>query len=327
MLINRRHLLLGAASAATLAAGTGGYAFAIEPYRLELAHYALSPPQWQGGPDLRIVALADMHICEPWMPLDRVRQIVAAANALRPDLVVLLGDFVTHHRFVRGQVPYEAWTAALAELEAPLGRYAILGNHDWWEDIRWQYARQGPTRVGEALKAARIPVLENDSVRMVANGKPFWLSGLGDQWAFWLYQKPNGEFVWGRRREDHQSFGFQGVDDLPKTAAQLTDDAPAILLIHEPDIFPEVPARYAVTLAGHTHGGQVQLLGWAPKIPSKFGTRYRHGHIVEADANGIERSLIVSAGLGCSGVPLRFGSPPELVVLDLSPPRVARISA
>ncbi|MEO1695594.1 MAG: metallophosphoesterase, partial [Pseudomonadota bacterium] len=112
-----------------------------------------------------------------------------------------------------------------------------------------------------------------------------------------------------------------GRDDLPKTLASLKDDAPAILLAHEPDIFPDVPARYGLTLSGHTHGGQVQFFGWAPKVPSIYGARYLHGRVTEADPRGVDRDLIISGGIGCSGAPIRFGRPPELVVVDLAPPR------
>jgi predicted MPP superfamily phosphohydrolase len=93
----------------------------------------------------------------------------------------------------------------------------------------------------------------------------------------------------------------------------VVDDAPVILLVHEPDVFPQVPDRVALTVAGHTHGGQVRLLGYAPFVPSRYGDRYVYGHIVEEG-----RHLIVSGGLGCSGMPVRFGSPPEIVMIEIS---------
>jgi predicted MPP superfamily phosphohydrolase len=73
-----------------------------------------------------------------------------------------------------------------------------------------------------------------------------------------------------------------------------------------------VPDRVSLTLSGHTHGGQIRVLGYAPVVPSRFNNRYAYGHIVEND-----RNLIVSGGLGCSLLPIRFGSPPEIVVVDL----------
>jgi predicted MPP superfamily phosphohydrolase len=83
-------------------------------------------------------------------------------------------------------------------------------------------------------------------------------------------------------------------------------------MAHEPDIFPKVPDRVALTVAGHTHGGQVRVLGYAPFVPSRFGDRYVYGHVVEKG-----RNLIVSGGLGCSIAPVRLGSPPEIVVIEL----------
>jgi predicted MPP superfamily phosphohydrolase len=83
-------------------------------------------------------------------------------------------------------------------------------------------------------------------------------------------------------------------------------------MAHEPDIFATVPRRVSLTVSGHTHGGQVRLAGFAPIVPSKYGRRFTYGHIVED-----ERHLIVSGGLGMSGLPIRFGVPPEIVIVDL----------
>jgi predicted MPP superfamily phosphohydrolase len=183
----------------------------------------------------------------------------------------------------------------LAQLRAPLGVYSILGNHDWWDDADAQRERTGPAAAARVLRDAAIPVLENDVVRLEKDGHGVWLAGLGDQIAF----------VLGPRR-------FQGLDDLPGTLAKIGDDAPVILLAHEPDIFPTVPERVALTLSGHTHGGQVRLFGYSPMVPSDYGNRYAYGHVVEDG-----RHLIVSGGLGTSILPVRFGVPPEIVLLEL----------
>ena len=91
----------------------------------------------------------------------------------------------------------------------------------------------------------------------------------------------------------------------------MTDDAPVILLAHEPDIAASVPERVALTLSGHTHGGQLRLFGWSPVVPSRYGNRFAYGHVRE------RCDLIVSGGLGCSIMPLRLGMPPEVVVVTL----------
>jgi uncharacterized protein len=139
-------------------------------------------------------------------------------------------------------------------------------------------------------------VLENNAVLLGASNQKFWLAGIGDQLAH-----PLGH---GR---------FRGVDDLPGTLAQIRSDDPVVLLVHEPDIFPRVPSRVALTLAGHTHGGQIRLpLVWPLFVPSKFGARYAYGHVVEGG-----RHVIVSGGLGTSIIPARLGVPPEIVQVRL----------
>jgi predicted MPP superfamily phosphohydrolase len=106
---------------------------------------------------------------------------------------------------------------------------------------------------------------------------------------------------------------FRGVDDLAGTLAQVRADDPVLLLAHEPDIFPRVPPRVALTLSGHTHGGQIRLpLIWPALVPSRYGARFAYGHVVEND-----RHPIASGGLGTSVVPARLGVPPEIVHIVL----------
>ena len=278
---------------------TAAYTLGIESgSRLRVARYAPTTPNWPPGFRLRLGVVADLHAGEPHMGPDRVRRVVATANALRPDATLLLGDLNASHHFLSRRLRPAETVALLAGLRAPLGTYAILGNHDWWEDEAAQRAGRGPTEARRALEACGIPVLENTGRRLVKGGQPFWLLGLGDQWAW------RG----GSIKRQHRG----GVDDLPATLAVATVDAPAILMAHEPDIFPAVPARIALTLAGHTHGGQVRLFGWSPFTVSKFGNRYACGHVVEEG-----RHLIVSGGLGCSIAPIRFGVPPKIVLVEL----------
>jgi uncharacterized protein len=283
----RRALIGGAALVGLSAAATVAYASKIEPFGLVVTRYALTPSAWPLGRKLSITVIADLHAGGPDMLLPHIRRVIDTANSLHSDLVLLLGDFTAWYRFKWEPVPDEAWTAELARLAAPLGVWAILGNHDWWHHLAG--ARQ-------SLAQARIPLLENDAVLLGKPGQRFWLAGLGDQIAYRL-----GHGV------------FRGVDDLPGTLAKIRTDDPVVLMVHEPDIFPRVPARVALTLAGHTHGGQIRVpLIWPSFVPSKFGARFAYGHVVEND-----RHLIVSGGLGTSIIPARFGVPPEIVHIVL----------
>jgi len=290
-LLTRRGLIragIGFASTAGLMLpGTSAYAAAEAANRLVVTDYRISPPGWPKGRRLTITAIADIHAGGPNMGIGRVRQVIDASNALGSDLVVVLGDYIATHRFVTEQVPASAWAAELGRLRARLGVYAILGNHDWWHDVEG---------VRNAFRTIGMPLLQNDVVRIASHDQNFWLAGLDDQLAHRL----------GPRR-------FRGADDLPGTLARIESDDPVILLAHEPDIFTEVPQRVALTIAGHTHGGQIRLPFIEPVwTPSAYGGRFAYGHIVESD-----RHMIVSGGLGCSTVPLRLGVPPEIVRITL----------
>jgi predicted MPP superfamily phosphohydrolase len=298
-MISRRRFLQWLAALGTFGFTTSAYGFAVEPlWRLNITRYRLTPRQWPQGLELTIAVVADLHACRPWMSLERIASIVERTNGLGADLIVLLGDYVAGHRFASGYVAAADWAAELSKLKAPLGVHAILGNHEWWEDRSVQQSGQGPPRSRRTLEAVGIPVYDNDVVRLAKAGRAFWLAGLGDQLAF----VPSWRRRPGRRI---------GVDDLSGTLAKVTDDAPIILLAHEPDIAVQVPDRVAVTLSGHTHGGQVRLLGWSPVVPSRYGNRFAYGHV------RTPCDLIVSGGLGCSIVPFRLGMPPELVLVTL----------
>lgn len=297
-MLTRRAFLRIFATLLAAGAATSAYGVVIEPfYRLRVKTYALTPPGWPADLPLKIAVIADPHACTPWMTAQRIGSIVDMTNDLGADIVLLLGDFIATHKF-QVAVPAGEWAAQLARLKAPLGVHAVQGNHDWWGDPEAMKRQAGPTFVETALKKVGIKVYENDALRLEKDGKPFWLAGLGDQIAFvpvrhWRHPK-------------------RGVDDLPGTLAKVTDDAPVILMAHEPDIFVKVPPRVSLTISGHTHGGQIAPLGFTPVVPSRYGSRFVYGHIVEDN-----RNLIVSGGLGCSIIPVRMGSPPEIVVIEL----------
>jgi predicted MPP superfamily phosphohydrolase len=292
-MLTRRRFLLGAGAAAGGMAGLGGYAFAVEPMlRLTVAEHEMTPRGWPPGFHLKIAFLSDIHAIEPWMSAERIAGIAALTNTFTPDIVLLGGDYeagLRRFRRLGRLVPMAECADALAVLRAPLGIHGVLGNHDVWtnngDDVR------------AAFRSRAISLYENKAVRLEKDGRPFWLLGLGDQMGLWS-----------------GTTGFQPQDDLPGTLAQVTDDAPAILLAHEPDIFESVPERISLTLSGHTHGGQVSLPFLGPPFLSfrSHRNKYVQGRYSESG-----RELIVTAGLGMSIAPMRFGVPPEIMILHL----------
>ncbi|HYC61096.1 MAG TPA: metallophosphoesterase [Thermoanaerobaculia bacterium] len=249
------------------------WAFWWEPARLVVRETTETLSCWN-GPPIRIAVVSDLHIGSPYTGVEKLDRVVATINAGRPDMVVLLGDFVIQG--VKGGrfVPPERIAEGLRNLRAPLGVYAVLGNHDWWLDA---------SRVRRALESADIRVIEDDAVR-VSN---FWLAGISDF--------------------------MEGAHDAQRAVAAIHDSQPAIAITHNPDVFPAVPARVCLTLAGHTHGGQVAIPGIGrPIVPSQYGERYAIGSIHEHG-----KRLFVTAGVGTSIIPVRFRVPPEIVFLTV----------
>jgi len=282
-----------------LLAAMAAYPFTEVMARPRITTYRLTPPGWTPGLKLRAAVIADIHACEPWMSAERIKGICDRANALEADVVLLLGDYVSGMNLVTDYVHSSDWSKAMAGLSAPLGVHAVMGNHDYWEDLTFQRDQAVEPFAKAALESVGIDVHVNQAVRLEKDGQGFWLAGLDDQVAL----RPGKRF---------KRSGWMGLDNLPATLAQVTDDAPVILLAHEPDVFPDVPERVSLTISGHTHGGQVNIFGWKPIVPSRYGARYAGGLIEEAG-----RSIVVSRGLGCSGIPVRFMSRPEIVLLEL----------
>jgi predicted MPP superfamily phosphohydrolase len=304
--LTRRLFLQGGGAVLLSPFAFGSYAFAIEPgFRLDVTSYRITPPNWPKGLTLKAAVIADIHACEPLMPASRVRAIADLANKLEPDIIFILGDFNAGHRMVSAPVFPHQWGEALSGLKAPLGVYAILGNHDWWHGALPGMRSDDAHAIRRALAHADIKLLENQSVRLEKDGAGFWVAGLADQM--------------GRRVGRYE---FEGLDDLPGTLRQVSDDAPIILLAHEPMIFEHVPDRVALTLCGHTHGGQVNLpFITEAYLGRRWGADYIYGHIVE---NGCH--MIISAGLGTSILPVRFLRPPELVQVTIGDSEAATVA-
>ena len=257
------------------------WGFALEPASLRNEDYEIALPDWPASCDgLRIAVLADLHVGSPFNGLDKLDRIVALTQHANPDLILLAGDYVRGVRAGRFVPPNEI-AAALRHLSAPLGIWAVLGNHDWWFDA---------PSVRAALDAVGIPMLEDGATRIRRGECAFWLAGISDLW--------------------------ESRHDVDGALAQVIDSAPVLAFTHNPDIFPDVPARVSLTIAGHTHGGPVYIpFVGRPVVPSRYGERYAIGHVVEGG-----RHLFVSPGLGTSIIPIRFLVPPEVSVLTIHSP-------
>ncbi|MEA2287263.1 MAG: uncharacterized protein QOJ21_3306 [Solirubrobacteraceae bacterium] len=272
-----RRLAIAVAAAALLLAALLWRALWREPRRNRVRERALRLPSWPHELDgLRVALVSDLHTGAPHVGEDRLSRVVEAVNAQGPDLIVLLGDFIDPN--VRGgsAVEPEAVARRLAGLRARLGVFAVLGNHDW---------QNAGAEMAGALREAGIPVLEND----VVDAGPLHVAGLADL----------------RTREP----------DVAGTLARVPEGAPVIVLSHDPDLFPQISGRVALTLSGHTHGGQIAIPRMRRRaIPSRFGERFARGHIVEGG-----RHLYVTSGVGTSGWPVRLLAPAEIVILRLRP--------
>lgn len=274
-----KRLRIALAAIVLFLAGCVFWGFLIEPGRLVIREEAIQIDNWPQPLDgLRIAVLSDLHVDNRFITEKKLRTIVERTNQRQPDLIVILGDYISGDgRRATHRVEPEVFAPVLKDLHAPLGVYSVLGNHDWWYN---------GAKVRKALEQNGIRVLENESAKVDARGTSFWLVGLADLWT-----RP------------------QRIAD---TVAGVPEGQPLIALTHNPDILPNLPQRVPLLLAGHTHGGQVRFPIIGPVVESsEYG--WVHGHVF-AD----NHHLFVTTGIGTSIIPVRFGLPPEIVILTLN---------
>ncbi len=281
--IPRRRKFYFKALFAVLLAGCLGLAVwsvLIEPNRIVVNETTVHLPNLPSAfNQTRIVVLSDLHVGSPHIDIKKLQSIVVQANELKPDLILLPGDFVVGRELSASFVEPELIADALKNLRAGHGVYAVLGNHDWWYDGQ---------RVQRALEAAGVHVLENESREIQLDGQTIWLAGLGDLWT--------------------------GKPDIAATLGRIPTGATIIAFTHNPDLFTQMPERVGLTIAGHTHGGQVNLpLVGRLVVPSDYGQRFAAGIVRENN-----HLLFVSTGIGTSVLPLRFRVPPEIALLIIT---------
>jgi predicted MPP superfamily phosphohydrolase len=301
--MTRRRLLRGAVragigfSAASL--GALAYAHNVEPLRLRVNRLDVKIPGLPAAFDGLVVAhLSDIHM-DDWMDAARIASAARLATSLKPDIIALTGDFISRDlrtrdsagRFIGDAKARMApgLAQSLSLLSAPLGVFAVQGNHDHWSG--------GPT-MSFLLQQAGIRELDNRAAPIERDGQRLWLCGVDDAWV--------------------------GAADLEQVLGALENQArpnePAILLAHEPDFADHaaLSGRFALQLSGHSHGGQVAIPLFGPLILPPMGRKYHTGLNRVSDSSSAMQ-VFTTRGVGVVGPRVRFNCPPEIALLTLRP--------
>ena len=305
---SRRYFFQSAAYLAGAVPFVGAlYGFAAERLRYRIERVEVPIPNLPAALDgLRIAQLSDIHI-GGYMPREQVRRAVDMANEFSAELAVVTGDFVTG-----ASDPLEACVEELARLRAPLGVWGCNGNHEIYAGVE-DYAE-------ELFRQAGVRLLRGKNAEVVWRGQPFNLIGVD-------YQRERTPS--GRR-----------LPMLPHVAPLVRRDLPNILLSHNPNVFPRAAALgIELALAGHTHGGQVQVEILHQRFsPARFFTEFvaglyqrpagapsNSGRGSSGDTSSTDAGprspatsfLYVNRGLGTIAAPVRINAPPEITLLIL----------
>ena len=281
--ITRRKFIRLAATA--VGAAIAADSLLIEPNRPRIVRRDIALRRWPARLEgFTIALLSDFHY-DPYFSQHPLHAAIGMVNGLRPDLIVLAGDFVTLPEFhdtkereISAATAAEPCARLARQMQAPQGLWSVLGNHDVLTD---------PYRVTSALLSQGIQVLANESTAIETNGARFWLGGVKDVLA--------------------------SMPDLDSTLRRVPADEATILLVHEPD-YADYVARRAVDLqlSGHSHGGQVRIPLLGPVYLPELGRKYVWGLYQVAGL-----TLYTNPGLGTLGVPVRWNCPPEITFLTL----------
>jgi len=277
----RRQFLRGAAAAGAIALAGDG--ILLEPNRPRIVRQEFFLPRWPERLDgFTIALLSDFHY-DPYFSINPLDAAIPMVNGLRPDLIALVGDFVSmplvgHRR--KAAFDAEPCARLLRQMTAPHGLWAVLGNHDDGTD---------PEHVTRTLRAENIQVLANQSQAIERDGARIWLAGVNDVLSW--------------------------TADLPQTLRRVLPGEAVVLLAHEPD-FADEASRFSIDLqlSGHSHGGQVRVPLLPPLYLPKLAKKYVWGAY---DVDSL--ALYTTAGLGTVGVPVRLNCPPEIALLTLRP--------
>ena len=276
LLRSRRQRLAWVLFLAVLAVAV--YGFVIEPGRLLQRDYTLALQRWPAACDgLRIDVVSDTHTGSPRNGIDHLDRWVRELLESDAPIVLMAGDYVILSVLAGTYVPPDVIARHLKPLTTRKPVYAVLGNHDWWKD---------GGKVARAFSAAGVRMIDNRAVPVDVAGCRFWLAGLGDL--------------------------LEGQPDVRGAFAPIPAGAAVIALTHEPALWPKLPASAALTVAGHTHGGQINPFGVF--TPRRFRA---DSHALRGPYAEDGRMLFVTPGIGTSILPMRLGVPPEISRLTL----------
>lgn len=272
----RRALMLWMVAGCAL----GVYGLAWEPARLDERPHGIALPRWPAGCEgLRIDHVTDIHTGSPHNGLGNLDRIVDRLVASDARAVVMTGDYVILSVLLGTYVGPEPIAARLRRLTARKPVYAVLGNHDWWKN---------GAHIRRTFEAAGVVMLEDEARHVRLGGCRLWIVGIGDLW--------------------------EAPHDVGRAFSTVSGADPVVAITHNPALFPRIPPRAALTLAGHTHGGQISLPGMGQ--PAMWG-KGEEGRYVAGQYEDGPKRLFVSPGLGTSILPVRIGVPPEISQLTL----------
>lgn len=273
--MSKKFMLLAGSIGISLTLAVWG--FLIEPSLLVQRN--ISKKNWN-GPPLKIAFISDLHAGAPFIDKLYIENLVSRINSMSPDLVLIGGDLAINGVVGGDPIPMSQVASMLKKFSAPLGVFAVLGNHDWWND---------GDAIRRTLEDNQMTVLDNQAqlINVDSNFK-FWLVGIGD----YFTKRAKAELA----------------------LSQVTTNDPKILFMHDPAALFQVKEKFFLALAGHMHGGQVYIPGLGAIIVPGEAPKSWAGGWVDFEFG----SLFVSKGIGTSILPVRFNAPPEFVVLELT---------
>lgn len=258
--------------------------FVYEPYfALHTSDSVIYSKKWPKElENLKIAVISDFHAGALFYDKWRMRKVVELVNKEKPDMVLLLGDYFNRY-FYNTSMDYEKFAEYLLEIEAPLGKFAVTGNHDTY---------MGTEKIEEQLSRAGVKFLRNKSAKVETKNGDFYVAGIPD-------------------------FGTD-IFNLQKAFEDVPEGGPCIFLTHDPSVFPALPRKAAVTFAGHSHGGQFRIPFYGPFLKGVINlyTEFSSDGLL---VNHRDDPIFITRGIGTSSIPARFFCTPQIEIISIKP--------